>query len=665
MNTIFHAFNMKYSTIGELAPSLKELGFTHVQFPPIQACRALTEADGNLIRAQLRIFPQHLSQFSSKCIEANTKEKAYNHTFDYLLKQRIYYINQPTLKTFHEILASGTRMENMYEIAYETLVSNPKLASPAFKAIIEIGALGERSRWYPIQKAIDIMLEGVSIEEPFIDTTPSKQKHNNLEKIFVEYIKHKSEPPQSLLLEKKQAQLELLRARGEYNKYEKSLQLQNYIPITAALRNDLLKETKFTLNQKKQNLLRFFNTVLALEFMMYPPWWLIYQPLRLTVGNTFLGSKADIYSAINACKKTGLEIIADVVVNNLAAVAGERSSWEPYANPEFHSMSVMPYQFKKLQTLLFEALGTDDLSCVTPPFDCGGTQEPTQCWMSQALPQLNQNHPAVKKAQANFLTELVMAGVDGVRIDAAVHLAPQDCERIIKPFNGLSYIEYVGGSESWRKYPANMYDHVRMEDFAIGECLYMSVFGANSALVRTVNYGGTCLTRHNNLDSVVMIVNHDQVMGSIPSRIFSDLPSQASYELSVAYLIQRIYGNVLLMPHDIQLEIVREALQFRSIMRKTNIVKEHVVLSHDILEMYSYKYTEDEQCLFVSVINMHDHVLETQYGSVQSHGFAWFTLPAQRKEPLTKLYNRRTMRWMTNLYDAKKKSFTRKVTHKK
>jgi hypothetical protein len=100
-------------------------------------------------------------------------------------------------------------------------------------------------------------------------------------------------------------------------------------------------------------------------------------------------------------------------------------------------------------------------------------------------------------------------------------------------------------------------------------------------------------------------------------------------------------------------------------MRKTNIVKEHVVLSHDMSEFYSYKYTKEDNCLFVSVINMQDYVLETQYGSVQSHGFAWFTLPAQRKEPLTKLYNRRTIRWMTNLYDAKKKSFTRKVTHKK
>lgn len=35
-SSIFHAFNMRYTTIREIIPRLKELEISHVQFPPIQ-----------------------------------------------------------------------------------------------------------------------------------------------------------------------------------------------------------------------------------------------------------------------------------------------------------------------------------------------------------------------------------------------------------------------------------------------------------------------------------------------------------------------------------------------------------------------------------------------------------------------------------------------------
>jgi hypothetical protein len=665
MNSIFHAFNMKYTAIGEVAPNLKNLGFTHVQFPPIQECRVLSEADGDLLRAQLRHISQNLEQFSLQFAEAKKKEGLYGHSFDYLLKQRLYYINQPTLRFMLESLASGVSLESIYEITYIALTSNSSHASVAFNAMLEIQNQGIRSQWHPLKLGLELMLDGVILDTPFVDISKTKHMHDILEKEFIYYKKKQLEPPPSLLAAKKQATIHLLQLKGQYNKYEKSQTLKNLLPITAKLRSDLLLAKDFLHGTKKFNLLRFFQHVLALEFMLYPPWWLIYQPLKLYIGNTLLGSKQEILYALRACKNAGLKIITDVVVNNLAAVAGEGSAWTSFANPDFpalfNSLSKPP-QVKKLQSLLLEALGTDDLNCINPPFSCAEHQEPTQCWMSQALPQFNQNHPAVKATQSKFLAELAEVGVDGLRIDAAVHLPPQDCDRILKPFSGLSYIEYVGGSESWRKYPSNMYDHIRMEDFAIGEGLYMSVFGPHSELHRAVNYGGS-LVRHHNLDSVVMVINHDQVMGSIPSRIFSDLPSQFSYELSVAYLLQRIYGNVLIMPHDISLEFVRSALKLRHRMKTEGVVREYVELSQDKLELYSYKFNKEEQCLFVAVFNMRAQAIETKYGPVDSHMFNWFTLPAPVSSVMKKNYNRRSIRWMSNLYNAKKQSYTRK--HKK
>lgn len=671
MNSIFHAFNMKYKTIGELAPTLKSLGFTHVQFPPIQECRVLSEMDDSLLRAQLKNCRTHLTSFSNQVLTANHKTSLYmSHNFDYLLKQRVYYINQPTFRLLHTYLLNGVKLENLYTHAFAEIVS---YRSPGICAIAVLDAMihGSKSIWAPFLRAFDIVLEGIDHASNDFSSLiyEVESKYKILAKLISESKKAgiHSHPD---LNEKKQLGLRLLYLKDKQKKYEKSQYLQSLLPTTKALRSQLMMLTHLPMPNvtKKINIEKFFSYVFLLEILCFPHWWMIYQPLKFSIGDTFLGLQKEIHEAILLCKHSGIEVITDVVINNLAAVAGEHDVWSKYADSyantlaDVQDLDQLNEPVKTLKALLKYALDTDDLSCVTPPIACGGKQEPTQCWMSQALPQFNQNHPAVIAAQAKFLNELLEAGVDGLRIDAAVHLPPQDCDRILKPFSGLSYIEYVGGSESWRKYPSNMYDHIRMEDFAIGEGLYMSVFGPHSELHKAVNYGGS-LVRHHNLDSVVMVINHDQVMGSIPSRIFTDLPSQYSYELSVAYLLQRIYGNVLVMPHDISLEFVRSALKLRQRMKTEGIVREYVELSEDKLELYSYKFNKEEMCLFVAIFNLRDHTIETKYGPVDSHKFTWFALPATTASVLRKNYNRRSIRWMSNLYNAKAKSFTRK--HKK
>lgn len=111
MSTIFHAFNMRYTTIGDLAPDLVRTGFTHVQFPPIQTTRILYELDGELLR-KLVLKDKQLATFTELCAKAQQKAQLHSgHEFDYLLRNRIFYINQPTLRAMHNAVVDKYHIE--------------------------------------------------------------------------------------------------------------------------------------------------------------------------------------------------------------------------------------------------------------------------------------------------------------------------------------------------------------------------------------------------------------------------------------------------------------------------------------------------------------------------------------------------------------------------
>lgn len=260
---------------------------------------------------------------------------------------------------------------------------------------------------------------------------------------------------------------------------------------------------------------------------------------------------------------------------------------------------------KDVKLLLKNAFDDDSLDMLTPPYGSVEGQEPTVAWMSQALPQVNQDNQTIQSFQDIFLKSLVEIGADGIRIDAASHISPNHIKRLLDRFNihyknesDCSYIEYVGGAkfnhDSYRRL------NIRLEDFGIGPDLYKNIFVPNGNIDRLKNYGNTKLDREPNLDSVVMIVNHDHLMGSIKSEIMDLIPSRYTYQMSVVYLLQRIYGNILLMPHDISLPYVRDALKLRKKMFDMKIDKEYT-------DTYKYRNGGSNQISFISYKKLGDH----------------------------------------------------------
>jgi hypothetical protein len=626
LNVIFHAFSMRYSQIAEIAPKLAQLGFTHVQFPPIQETRVLNELDIELLAKQIQIRDGQLESFAELCKEAKRKEELYSpHHFDYLLQQRIYTIRQPILQYLHKCILEGIHVTELHEFLYNE--------SEEYRYYVSTGTYP-----YPSEliNAAQLVLQLFSVPAKFTEYT-------ELDDINTEYIILQSKIQTitpvipTNLLDKIRAltgdRRRLMQKKQLWENYIEQLQaLISLIPIVTRIRAELhVNEGRISVHKQrkhikfsKEHVKYWIDCMTVCELLLYPPWWLVYQPIKLAIGDTLLGSKEEIYDAIRVCKSNRLQVIADVVINNLAAVAGEKKSWAPFLKNVTASSKtlsdIVPSdsdkpQVEKIRGLLECAFSTDDLTLLTVPYECGAEQEATHCWMSGALPQLNQEHPAVQSALQTFTDSLKKAGVSGVRIDAAAHIKPHICEKVIRSFNGLSYIEYVGDS-------AQLYDAVRLEDFAIGEDLYLSIFSGASQTARLVNYGDLKLNRIPDADAVTMIVNHDHVMGSIPSKVFSELPSLATYELSVAYIIQRIYGNPLILPHDIQFPLVQRALQLRARMREAGIVQEYVIVNQKHITVD--KLDTNGNIRFVVVINLDSQPLQSDYGEVPPLSFEWW-----------------------------------------
>ena len=646
MSSIFHAFNIPYSRIGTLAPHLREMGFTHVQFPPIQKTRVLTELDADLLLT-LRSRDSYIKRFQSQLEKAYQKNSLYPpHTFHFLLDYHIQYIQSPTLQQLY----SGRSPDN-----------------PSYHFFASVIKTGAKHPYYPLLEAAECVLQW----EPLRLFSPEKlyrlqEKQTKIQSMLK--VNKTQDLLQQYAVLKKQVLQELTKQKIWEKQTALRQTLQQLIPITEGLRQQLRSEGIPDVTDLKSipiNKLKHVEDIICIcELLLYPPWWMVYQPVKLEIGQTHLGSRNDILAAIKSCKRNGLSVIADVIVNNLAATAGEKKSWELVLQKAKEQRTVLLSDIQldeganieaiqRVKELLKGAFGSRDLSLLTAPYECREDQDPTRCWMSGCLPQLNPDHPLVREKQEEFLKSLLDAGVDGIRVDAAAHLTPNNCAWLLSFFPGLSYIEYVGPN-------GDMYT-VRKEDFAIGEDIVGTIFSEQGYLQKTTNYGNHRLHRME-LDSVTMIVNHDQIMGTIPSAVVDFLPSQSTYSLSLAYLIQRIYGTPLLLPHDIEQPFVLDALQLRGRLHEAGIVREYVSIIDNIIQID--KYDAENMRHFVVYINMNTEKRNVPEGVLEPLYFHWFYLLSGNNRIIYNVHQNTMMkRSYTATNRAKKsgRSYTRKV----
>ncbi|GHE52740.1 glycosidase [Streptomyces vinaceus] len=148
------------------------------------------------------------------------------------------------------------------------------------------------------------------------------------------------------------------------------------------------------------------------EHIQGPQWWTSYQPVSYKIAGR-LGDRAAFKAMVDTCHAAGVKVVADSVINHMAAGDGigtGGSSYTKYGYPGIYSGSDM-----------------DDCRAVISNYqDRANVQN---CELVQ-LADLDTGEDYVRGRIAGYLNDLLSLGVDGLRIDAAKHMPAADLANI-------------------------------------------------------------------------------------------------------------------------------------------------------------------------------------------------------------------------------------------
>jgi alpha-amylase len=205
------------------------------------------------------------------------------------------------------------------------------------------------------------------------------------------------------------------------------------------------------------------------------PWYFIYQPVSYRL-NSRHGTRDQLISMINTCRKNNVRIYADAVINHMTGNGNDmnpdhRNSSGGYCNRwgskdavNHSSWYTHGYQFNdnpftnKRRSLEFPSVPYD-----TTDFHCersiSSWNDPFQLnygWLV-GLADLNTEKDYVRQRVADYLTDLLSIGISGIRVDAAKHISPTNLAAIFKllannlggslPDDFIAYLEVIMGGE--------------------------------------------------------------------------------------------------------------------------------------------------------------------------------------------------------------------------
>ncbi len=142
-------------------------------------------------------------------------------------------------------------------------------------------------------------------------------------------------------------------------------------------------------------------------------WWSVYQPVSFENFTTQTGSEKDLKHMIRECRKAGVKVFADAVLNHRASYC--KDGCQGMSGAEFDQ-----YRF------IYPDMGYDDFHHVKCSDGMVGSRPDTvrNCPLL-GMPDVNTERPETRKKLSAYLKKLMSFGVYGFRIDAAKHM-PED-----------------------------------------------------------------------------------------------------------------------------------------------------------------------------------------------------------------------------------------------
>jgi alpha-amylase len=150
------------------------------------------------------------------------------------------------------------------------------------------------------------------------------------------------------------------------------------------------------------------------------PWWEVYQVVDYNLTSR-MGSEAQFKSMVSACRKAGVKVYVDAVINHTTGQGSTSyggQSFTPYTYP---AIPYVPRDFHvKVGACPSSDGGIQDFNSKTEVWNCNLV----------GLEDLRTETAKVRSTLAAYLNRLLGYGVSGFRVDAAKHMPQGDLDAI-------------------------------------------------------------------------------------------------------------------------------------------------------------------------------------------------------------------------------------------
>ncbi|MBO3101223.1 alpha-amylase [Cellulomonas fengjieae] len=230
------------------------------------------------------------------------------------------------------------------------------------------------------------------------------------------------------------------------------------------------------------------------EHIVGEQWWTAYQPVSHRVESR-LGTREQYAAMVETCHEAGVDVWADAVVNHMTGQDAPGTGWagSPYAHYEY------PGLYSEAD---FHHCG------LTPNDDIALYQDAHQVQTCELvnLADLATGTAHVRATVVAYLEDLLSLGVDGFRIDAAKHMAPQDVAAIVAELpEGTGIAQEVIRGSGEPVTPEQYVGNGKVYEFAYGRELQGVLAGAPG---RALELGTSSQVLPTD-DAVVFVDNHD------------------------------------------------------------------------------------------------------------------------------------------------------------
>lgn len=230
------------------------------------------------------------------------------------------------------------------------------------------------------------------------------------------------------------------------------------------------------------------------EHVRGTPWWTSYQPVSHRIDSR-LGTRDEFAAMVGACHDAGVEVWADAVLNHMTGQDEPGTGWAgtpythdsagPFGPADFHRCGLTP---------------TDDVQ------DYQDVAQVQTCELVN-LADLDTGSPRVRALLTAYLEDLLSLGVDGFRVDAAKHMAPQDVAAILDPLpDGTGVVQEVIRGAGEPISPEEYLGNGPVLEFAYADGLAGALGGGSPSVALDLGSGPGFVP---SADAVVFVANHD------------------------------------------------------------------------------------------------------------------------------------------------------------